>query len=95
VADGVYETLLDGMEIEELRKHECIDVKHYLMVDAYFTWWDCGKAYLCRMYDMLHMGYVDEILFGREVVEEMPRMRGDACFPCSRICRSRAGHRLC
>ena len=31
VADGVYETLLDGMEIEELREHENIDLKHYLM----------------------------------------------------------------
>ena len=74
VADGVYETLLDGMEIEELREHEGVDVKHYLMVDAYETWWNLGKAYLCRMFDMLHMGYADEILFGREVVEEMPRI---------------------
>lgn len=74
VADGVYETLLDGMELEELREHENIDVKHYLMVDAYFTWWNCGKPYLCRLFDMLHMGYVDEILFGREVLTEMPRI---------------------
>ncbi len=74
VADGVYETLLDGLEIEELKEHEQIDVKHYLMVDAYLTWWDMGKSYLCRMIDMLHMGYVDEILFGYEVVEEMPRI---------------------
>ena len=74
VADGVYETLLDGMELEELREHEKIDVKHYLMVDAHFTWWDCGKSYLCRIIDMLHMGYVDEVLFGREVVTELPRI---------------------
>lgn len=74
VAGGVYETLLDGMEIEELREHEGIDVKHYLMVDSHYTWWHCGKAYLCRMFDMLHMGYVDEILFGIEVVEELPRI---------------------
>ncbi len=74
VADGVYETLLDGMEIEELREHEGVEVKHYLMADAHYTWWKCGKAYLCRMFDMLHMGYADEILFGREVVEEMPRI---------------------
>jgi hypothetical protein len=74
VADGVYETLLDGMELEELREHENIDVKHYLMVDAYYTWWKFGKAYLCRMFDMLHMSYVDEILFGREVITEMPRI---------------------
>jgi hypothetical protein len=74
VADGVYETLLDGMELEELREHEKIDVKHYLMVDARYTWWDCGKSYLCRIIDMLHMGYVDEVLFGKEVVTEMPRI---------------------
>lgn len=74
VADGVYETLLDGMELKELHKNEHIPVKHYLMTDAYYTWWKLGKAYLCRMFDMLHMGYVDEILFGREVVEELPRL---------------------
>ena len=73
-ADGVYETLLDGMEIEELREYEDISVKHYLMVDGYCTWWGDGKSYLCRIFDMLHMGYVDEVLFGREVIEEMPRI---------------------
>jgi hypothetical protein len=72
VADGVYETLLDGMELEELREHEAVDVKHYLMVDAHYTWWDCGRSYLCRVIDMLHMGYVDEVLFGREVAERLP-----------------------
>lgn len=72
VADGVYETLLDGMELEELQEHEGVDVKHYLMVDDYFTWWDCGRSYLCRIIDMLHMGYLDEVFFGREVVERLP-----------------------
>ena len=72
VADGVYETLLDGLELEELREHEQVDVEHYLMVDDHFTWWECGRSYLCRLIDMLHMGYVDEILFGREVVDRVP-----------------------
>lgn len=72
VADGVYETLLDGMELEELLEHEQIEVKHYLMIDDRFTWWDCGRSYLCRVIDMLHMGYVDEVLFGSEVVERLP-----------------------
>ncbi len=74
VADGVYETLLDGMELEELREHENVDVMHYLMVDAHFTWWVKGRSYLCRILDMLHMGYVDEVLFGREVFERMPSL---------------------
>lgn len=72
VADGVYETLLDGMELEELREHEGIDVEHLLVIDAHYTWWDCGRAYLCRMIDMLHMGYVDEILFGKEIEDRLP-----------------------
>ena len=74
IADGVYETLLDGMEVEELREHEDIDIRHYLIVDSYHTWWEMGKAYLCRMVDMVHMGYVDEILFGNEVVERLPAL---------------------
>ena len=72
VADGVYETLLDGMEIGELAARERVQILHYLMVDSHYTWWECGRSYLCRMVDMLHMGYVDEILFGHEVVERLP-----------------------
>ena len=74
VADGVYETLLDGMELRELASAEGIRVKHYLMVDSHYTWWECGRSYLCRLVDMLHMGYVDEVLFGYEVVERLPAL---------------------
>jgi len=74
VADGVYETLLDGMELEELRQETGIEVKHYLIVDSKYTWWVCGRSYLCRILDMLHMGYVDEVLFGREVVDRLPSL---------------------
>jgi len=74
VADGVYETLLDGMEIQELTVNEGAPLSHYLMVDAYYTWWDCGRSYLCRIVDMLHMGYVDEVLFGREVIDRIPTL---------------------
>lgn len=72
IADGVYETLVDGMELEELHEKEGIHIKHYLMVDAYETWWEKGRSYLCRLVDMLHMRYVDEVLFGREVVDRIP-----------------------
>jgi hypothetical protein len=74
VADGVYETLLDGMELEELREHEGRKVRHYLFVDSHYTWWECGKSYLCRIVDMLHMGYVDEVLFGREIIDRVPAL---------------------
>lgn len=74
VADGVYETMLDGYEFAELAEHENREVKHYLIVDDYFTWWDCGRSYLCRIVDMLHMGLVDEVLFGREVIVRWPEI---------------------
>lgn len=77
VADGIYESLLDGLELEELREHEGVDIKHYLIVDAYDTWWKQGKSYLCRIIDMLHMGYIDEVLFGREVIERLPGLIND------------------
>ncbi len=83
VADGVYETLIDGMELEELdealrevAKHDSRPehIQHLLMVDAHFTWWIKGRSYLCRIIDMLHMGYVDEVLFGREVATRLPEI---------------------
>ncbi|MHB8646320.1 MAG: DUF7687 domain-containing protein [Thermomicrobiales bacterium] len=75
IADGVYETLLDGMELEELREHEGIQAQHLLVVDAYDTWWSSGgRPYLCRIIDMLHMGYVDEVLFGSETVGRLPEL---------------------
>ncbi len=74
VADGVYETLLDGMELEELETAAQRKVQHVLFIDDYFTWWGCGRSYLCRIIDMLHMGYVDEVVFGREVLTRLPEL---------------------
>lgn len=62
------------MELEELRTAERVRCRHYLMVDSHYTWWKCGRSYLCRLIDMLHMGYVDEVLFGREVSERLPTL---------------------
>ncbi len=74
IADGVYETMLDGEEFAELREHEKREIKHYLIVDDHRTWWLQGKSYLCRIIDMLHMGLVDEVLFGREVLNRWPEI---------------------
>jgi len=72
VADGVYETMLDGEELTELRMTEGRRVLHYLILDDRYTWWQCGRSYLCRIVDMLHMGLVDEVLVGREVLTRWP-----------------------
>jgi hypothetical protein len=71
VADGVYETAPDGYELNDLRS-EGVEVEHYLFLDDRFTWWDCGRSYLCRIIDMLHSGLLDGAFFGREVVDSWP-----------------------
>lgn len=71
VADAVYETALDGYELNDLRSVG-IAVEHYLFVDDRFTWWNCGRSYLARIVDMLHIGLLDAAFFGREVLEQWP-----------------------
>lgn len=71
ISDSVYVTQLDGLEIEEARRVD-VDVQFVLMIDAFDTWWTKGIPYLCRLIDLLHMGYVDEILFGSEVLARLP-----------------------
>lgn len=83
VADGVYETLVDGMELETLYKTNKISVQHILIVDDYFTWWDCGRSYLCRLVDMLHMGYVNEVIFGKEIISRLPTLVKEWCSQLS------------
>jgi len=73
VADAVYETALDGYELNELRDVG-VEVGHYLFLDDRFTWWDCGKSYLCRIVDMLHIGLLDGAFVGREVVTEWSKI---------------------
>lgn len=77
VADGVYETLVDGMELEELESVSRRKIYHVLFVDDHFTWWVKGRSYLCRLIDMLHMGFVDEVIFGREVLTRVPELARD------------------
>jgi len=74
VADGVYETQLDGWELREARAQIDRDILHYLIVDDYYTWWGMGRSYLCRLIDIMHMGLVTEVIFGREVIDRMPEL---------------------
>jgi hypothetical protein len=66
IADGIYESLLDGLELQEMNESRHGKIYHYLIIDAAETWWGQGNPYLCRIIDMLHMGYLDEAIFGNE-----------------------------
>ena len=51
VADGVYETMLDGYELLELESLIGRKIKHYLIIDDRFTWWTKGKSYRIEVGD--------------------------------------------
>lgn len=72
IADGVYETELDGYELREIENRTGKKIFHVLLVDAYGTWWEQGRSYLCRIIDALNSGLVDEVIFGREVITRWP-----------------------
>lgn len=72
ISDAVYITIMDGYERDELERETGITIHHLVMVDAYDTWWLKGRSYLCRMIDILNMGHVHDVLFGREVIRELP-----------------------
>ncbi len=74
VADGVYETQLDGFEFKELYDRTGKKIYHVLFIDAYRTWWVQGKSYLCRLVDAMNSGVVDEVIVGREVLVRWPKL---------------------
>lgn len=74
VADGVYETQLDGFEFKAIYDRTGIKVFHVLFIDAYRTWWIQGKSYLCRIMDAMNAGLVDEVIVGKEVLRRWPEV---------------------
>lgn len=74
VADGVYETQLDGYEFRDISQRSGKSITHVFFLDAYKTWWEDGKSYLCRIIDILNSGLVDEVIVGREVFHRWPEL---------------------
>lgn len=72
VADGVYETQLDGFELNEIEASTQRHIEHVYFIDAYKTWWVDGKSFLCKIIDALNRGLVDEVIVGREVLIRWP-----------------------
>lgn len=74
VADGVYESQLDAWELWEAEINIGRKVNHYLIIDDHFTWWIKGRSYLSRIIDSLHMGLISEALFGKKILDRLPKI---------------------
>lgn len=79
IADGVYETQLDGFENKSIFSESQRKVHHIYFIDDYNTWWNDGKSYLCRIFDMMNSGLVDEVIFGKEILTRWPILLRKLC----------------
>ena len=69
MADAVYETELDGYELNEIYNRTGQRVHHVMFIDSHFTFWVKGKSYLCR--------FVDSLIVGKEVLTRWPEILQD------------------
>lgn len=71
VADAIYEIMLLSQEAQSVEDKIDREIEMYLMTDGQQAW-SKGVSYICRIIDIVNMGYIDAAIFGEEVVTEWP-----------------------
>ena len=74
----IYECQLVGQELrafEDLHGPSC---RHYFILDGRESW-TSRRADLRRAIDLLSKGLIDELIVGREILEEWPRIVRELC----------------
>jgi hypothetical protein len=71
IADAIYEIMLFHEELSTLHNETGQEIELYLMTDGYEAWQN-GVSYICRIIDILNMGYIDATIFGEEVFTQWP-----------------------
>jgi len=73
ISDAIYLERLDGYEIEAAYEASGWRVLSYVLIDGKIQW-SKGKSFICRLVDLLNMGVLDEVLIGKEVLTEWPKI---------------------
>jgi hypothetical protein len=73
MSDALYEIHLVGLELREFEDEFGIHVNHYAVLDG-LRQWQARKSDVRRIVDLLYMGLLDELVAGREVLTEWPRI---------------------
>lgn len=76
VADAIYEIMLLSQEAQSIENQVGREIEMYLLTDGEQAW-SKGISYICRIIDILNMGYIDAAIFGKEVVEDWPKIVRD------------------
>ncbi|MGW0708082.1 DUF7687 domain-containing protein [Streptomyces sp. NPDC002643] len=73
MSDAIYELHLVGLELRMFEDEFNIHVNHYAIMDGQEQW-QCRKADVRRAVDLLYMGLLDELVVGKEVLTDWPRI---------------------
>lgn len=74
ISDAVYVADLDSRERSDAEKQTGMRIQLTLFIDAYSTWMEQGKSYLCRIVDLLQRGAIDNLVVGAEVETAIPEI---------------------
>ncbi|WP_189559213.1 DUF7687 domain-containing protein [Streptomyces pilosus] len=78
MSDAIYELQLVGVELRTFEDEVGIHVNHYAIIDGRDQW-NSRKSDLRRAVDLLYSGLLDELIVGREVLTEWPRVVRECC----------------
>ncbi|MFJ2905445.1 hypothetical protein [Streptomyces sp. NPDC087212] len=78
MSDAIYELHLVGLELRLFEDEFGVHVNHYAIIDGRDQW-NSRKADLRRAVDLLYSGLLDELVVGREVLTEWPRIVSECC----------------
>ncbi|QQC90594.1 hypothetical protein [Streptomyces alfalfae] len=73
MSDAIYELHLVGLELRMFEDEFKIHVNHYAIMDGKDQW-NSRKSDIRRAVDLLYSGILDELVVGREVLTEWPRI---------------------
>ncbi len=78
MSDAIYECQLVGQELRAFEDLHGLHVGHYVFLDGKVQW-SSRRSDLRRAIDLLSSGLVDELILGREVLTEWPRVSSELC----------------
>lgn len=87
MSDAIYECQLVGAELRNFQNRYGTVVRHYAILDG-VEQWSARRADLRRAVDLLYSGLLDELIVGREVLTEWPRIADELCVLATDLSRA-------
>ena len=88
MSDAVYECNLVGRELREFEERVGIAVAHVVFLDGKLQW-GSRKSDMVRFVDLFHQGIIDDLIIGRDVEDEWPKLLASLVDASLTIPRSR------